>query len=128
MKGFILIGASLIFEISCFILWKTWEKKIIQEKGIKVTAQVIEAPKKCENQGRRPPYSKIKYNGKIFVKKLSGDLCYLVINKQNVSMLTNKKGDILLFEKEYDPIQFVYGVFMIILCIVMVIRVSLKKK
>lgn len=128
MKGFVLIGSGLLFAFTCFFLWKTWEKKLIQDKGIKVTAQVIEAPKKCENQGRRPPYSKIKHNGKIFVKKLSGNLCYLVVNKENVSMITNKKGDILLFENEYDPMQFVYGFFMIIMCIAMVIRVSLKKK
>ncbi|GAA4276819.1 hypothetical protein GCM10022259_15430 [Aquimarina mytili] len=109
--------------ISIITIIKTYEKKIISEKGIEVVAEVITAPNTCDNYRRRPPYSKIKFNNKIFIKKIEKDYCHWVSQKKTVKMLTNEKKNTLIFVNEYDPNQFVFGVLLMIIGIV----ISVKK-
>lgn len=110
-----IIGVSLMMVISFIIIIKTFEKKTITEKGMEVEAEIVEAPNSCEDLGRRPPYSKLKYNNQIFVKKTGNEFCNLVSQKDSVTMLTNEKGNELIFPNEYDPIQFLYGSILILI-------------
>ena len=118
-----LVGVVLMFAVSSIVIIKTFEKKAIQEKNIEVIAKVIEAPISCKDLGRRPPYSKIEYNNQLFIKKTGNQFCHLVSKREFVVMLTNEKGDELLFPNEYDPIQFVYGVALLLIAI----SISIKK-
>lgn len=116
------LGISLMVVVSCVIISKTFEKRAITAEGIEVVAKVIEAPSSCENLGRRPPYSKIEYNNKIFIKKTENQFCNLVSNKDSVRMLTNSMGDELLFPNEYDPLQFLYASLLLLIALVITIR------
>lgn len=103
-------GVILMVVVSFIVIVKTYEMKAITESGVQVSAEIIEAPNSCENLGRRPPYSKIKFNEKVFIKKTGPKFCQFVLGKNSVTMLTNEKGDELIFLNEYDPMNFGYGV------------------
>ncbi|TAI48493.1 hypothetical protein [Flagellimonas allohymeniacidonis] len=117
-----LVGVGLMVVVSCVIIIKTLEKKSITDHGIEVLAKVVEAPSSCDDLGRRPPYSKIEYNNQIFIKKTGNQFCHLVSKKDSVKMLTNRKGDELLFPNEYNPAQFVYASLLILIAVVITIR------
>lgn len=117
------IGVTLMVVISFVIILKTFEKKIITDNDIQVTAEVIEAPSSCKDLGRRPPYSKIKFNNKVFVKKTGNKFCHFVSQKKQVTMLTNENKDELIFLNEYDPMQFTYAVLILIIAVI----ISIKK-
>ena len=117
-----LLGVALMATVSCIIILKTFEKKYITEENLEVIAKIIEAPSSCKNLGRRPPYSKIEYNDQIFIKKTGNEFCHLVSKKDSVKMLTNKKGDELLFPNEYNPTQFVYGSLLLLTAIIITVK------
>lgn len=117
-----LMGVILMATISVVILVKTYEKKVVNETNLIVEATIIESPKSCKNIGRRPPVSKIQYKGKIFIKKTGNKFCSQVVNKNKINMLSNEKGDILLFPNEYDSMQFVYGVILFGVSILITIK------
>lgn len=120
--GLFFIGVILMTIVSVTIIYKTFEKKTIIEEGVQVVAEVIEAPNSCIDLGRRPPYSKLKYNNQIFVKKTGNESCYLVSQKDSVKMFTNKNGDELIFPNEYDPMQFLYGTLLLIIAAFITIK------
>ena len=112
-------GVILMVAVSISVMFKTYEKKTIKERGEQVLAEVIEAPDSCKNLGRRPPSSKIRYNDKIFIKRTDFEYCHFVSGKNSVIMLTNENGDELIFLNEYDPMDFAFsgGIFLIALLI-----------
>ena len=112
-------GVILMVTVSLIGILKTYEKKTIKDRGEQVLAEVIEAPNSCENLGRRPPYSKIKYNENVFIKRTDLEYCHFVSGKSTVLMLTNEQGDELIFLNEYDPMDFAFsgGIFLIALLI-----------
>ena len=116
------LGVAIMMIVSCIIILKTFEKKTITEENIEVVAKIIEAPSSCEYLGRRPPYSRIEYNNQIFIKKTGNQFCHLVSKKDSVRMLTNRKGDELLFPNEYDPMQFMYASLLLLIAIVITIK------
>lgn len=122
LNGLFLIGVILMMIVSATIIYKTFEKKTIIEDGKKVIAKVIEAPNSCDDLGRRPPYSKLKYNDQIFVKKTGNESCYLVSQRESVEMYTNKNEDELIFPNEYDPMQFLYGTLLFIIAAIITVK------
>lgn len=117
-----LMSVVLMAVISCVIISRTFEKRSIQERNEEVLAEILEAPNSCDNLGRRPPYSKIKYNNRVYIKKTGYQFCRLVSNRDNMKMLINEEGDELLFPNEYDPTQFLYGGLLLLIAVIIFIR------
>ena len=107
-KNGLIVGSVIMFTVSSIIIWKTFQKKTITEKGISVYANIISSPD-CENIGRRPDYATLEFNGRKFVKKAPNGICQLMTDRKSIQMLTNKEKDKLLFENEYEEMDFVYG-------------------
>lgn len=122
------IGVLLMVVISAVILFKTFEKKEIISENIEVVAEVLESPNSCEDLGRRPPYSKIKYRDKVFIKKTGNNICHLVSQKKFVKMYSNKNGDEIIFLEEYDPMQFLYAILIFVIAVGISIRKFYSKK
>lgn len=120
---FYLIGVTLMIVVSIVLLINTYEKKEIINEGIQVIAKVIESPNSCENLGRRPPYCKLKYKNKVFIKNTENNICYLVSQKEFVNVYSNKDGDEIIFLEEYNPMEFLYAILIMIIAIV----IGLKK-
>lgn len=120
-------GALLMIIVSIVIVLATLKKKEIISENIEVVAEVLESSNSCENLGRRPSYSKIKYNDKVFIKKIDNNICHLVSQKKFVKMYSNKKGDEVIFLEEYDPAQFVYALLLFIIAIVISAKMIYSK-
>ncbi|NAS14137.1 hypothetical protein [Poritiphilus flavus] len=116
------ISVVIMAVISCVIITRTFEKRTVQERNEEVLAEILEAPNSCDNLGRRPPYSKIRYNNRVYIKKTSNRFCHLVSNRDNVKMLINEEGNELLFPNEYDPAQFLYGGALLLIAVIIFVR------
>ena len=73
-----LFGGLLIMFISCMVIWGNLIDYDIYKNGFEITANVIEAPKNCENISSRGGYCKLEYNGKIYVERAGNKFCHLV--------------------------------------------------
>lgn len=114
-----LVGAFIIL-ISSVIIWKNFIKKSIHDKGRKVEVIVLEAPSSCENITKRGGYCKLEYNGRVHVKRAGNKFCHLVSGKENVTMLTNGKE--VIFLQEYSGAPFVYGLILVVIGIIVMIK------
>ncbi|MCR8667521.1 hypothetical protein NO995_07505 [Aestuariibaculum sp. M13] len=121
------LGVALMITVSAVIFIKTYEKKEIIEEGIQVEAEVLESPNSCDNLGRRPPYSKIKYLNKIFIKKTGNDICHLVSQQKYVTVYSNKSGDEIIFFEEYNSMQFVYAIGIFLIAIGIIIKKIIER-
>lgn len=112
----------IVFFISLIILSNAFKQREMNENPIKVTVEIIESPSDCSKITTRGGYCKLKYKGKVYVKRAGNKFCHLVSGKDTVVVLTNKSQDKLLFVDEYDSNQFIYGIFIMIVSIVIVIK------
>ena len=94
----------------------------MNDNPIKVIAEVIEYPSDCSKISTRGGYCKLKYKGKIYIKRAGNKFCNLVSGKDTVVVLTNKNEDELLFIGEYESSQFISGFFIMIVSIIIIIK------
>lgn len=117
-KSRLLVGLSVIVLMISFIgLWKTNEKRKINSNGIEVVAEVVYSPENCSQINHRLRHIKLKYKNKIFVKDTDLKLCQLMSGKKKIKMLTNVDKSDLLFIDEYDPGNWMFSVFLMIVAI-----------
>ncbi|CAA0241868.1 hypothetical protein [Tenacibaculum maritimum] len=120
-------SGGLIFLISIVGLWTTYNKKVINENGIKVIANIIESPINCLNiKSRKDGYCKLEWKGKVYVKRAGKKFCHLVSGKKKIEMLTDAENEKLIFVDEYDSSQFGYS-FMLMLISFIVIYKGIKQ-
>ncbi len=114
IKGYIhIITGLIVVFISGHSFYVTWEAKSIIEKGKKVEVFVIETPINCQKVTSKTGFCKLQYQQKIFSKKTLGKkYCSYIYGKEKVVMLTNDKGDRILFPGEYNPAVFLFSFFM----------------
>lgn len=115
-------GCLLMIVVSLGLIWKSFERRTITERGKTIIANIVEAPADCSELTTRGGYCKLKYNGKVFGKKAGIKFCSLVSKNTTVSMLTNEDEDVFLFVDEYDPIEFLYSIAIIIIAIIIGIK------
>lgn len=112
------IASICMLTIGVMLFWQADQKRKITEMNLIVMAQIIEAPKSCKDVTTRGGYCKLRYNGKTFGKKAGIKFCPLLEGKTEVTMLSNKNGNKLLFPNEY---QFRDYIFSILICIIALI-------
>lgn len=119
-KNKILIALScLVLFISFMSAWRTNVDREIVENGFEVVAEVVyKTPEDCSNFNRRASYCELKYNNKVFNKRiLDRKYCYLLTGKKKIKVLTNEKNTDLLFMDEYNRGDFGYSILFLILAI-----------
>ena len=112
----------LVFLISLIILWNAFRDREINENSVKITVEVIEYPSDCSKISTRGRYCKLKYKGKVYVKRAGNKFCNLVSGKDTIVVLTNKNEDKLLFIDEYESNQFMSGFIIMIVSIIIIIK------
>ncbi len=120
LRNLLILGGVFIIIISSIIIWKNFVKKEIYDEGSKVEVTVLEAPSSCKNITKRRGYCKLQYNGKVYVKRAGNKFCHLVSGKKNVTMLTN--GEEIIFLQEYSGEPFVYGLILVAIGIIIIIK------
>ena len=102
------------FAIGFLSIFSTWENKNIIENGLTVEVTVLESPDDCSKIRSRTSFCKLQYREKVFIKRTKGKkYCYLVSGKDTVVMYSNENYNKFLFPKEYNPVIFVFGFFML---------------
>ncbi|WP_299187683.1 hypothetical protein [uncultured Aquimarina sp.] len=122
ISNLLTLAGLLMLVISSFIIWGNLIDRDINENGIKIIAKIIESPLSCKKITKRGGYCKLVYNGKIYVEKAGKKFCHLVSGKKEVSMLTNKEGDKLLFPGQYDNFEFLSGFLLALISIGVIIK------
>ncbi|MGS2764551.1 hypothetical protein [Sinomicrobium sp. M5D2P9] len=122
-KFLLWLGSLLMLVVSIVLLWKTNQKRLINAGNILVSVEIVEAPNKCSNIGKRGGYCTLKYNSKTFVKRAGNKFCHLVSGKMNLKMLTNKERNTFIFVGEYESAQFLYGGFLFMIGLIIMIKI-----
>lgn len=133
MKDFInnnllLFGGIVVLFMSSMVIWGNLIDYDIYRNGIEITANIIEAPKDCENISSRGGFCKLEYNGKIYVERAGNKFCHLVSGKKKVKMLTNENSSDLIFPDEFNNFEFASGFILLAFAIFVIIKNFKQKK
>lgn len=116
LAGFVfLLGGSL----------GTWGKLIdynIYKNGFPIIAKVIEDPGDCNKISSRGGYCTLEYKNKKYVIKAGKKFCHLLSGKRTVQMLTDDKGEDMLFPDEFTYFEFSTGFIFIVIGIIIMIK------
>lgn len=88
--------------IAIVICTNAWDKKQITAENRIVSVKVIESPLNCQDIGKRYGTFKFQFNGKLFEKRVTQQVCKTLFGKKMVNMFTNRQKTKLLFFKEYE--------------------------
>lgn len=122
------IFGGFILIISFIILYGTYEKMKITERGEIITVSIREAPKDCSKIDSNTGYCKLEYKGKVYTTRAGKKFCHLVSGKNEIDVLTNQSKDKFLFIDEYDSSQYANGIIMVFISLIIIYKGFKGKK